>query len=129
MPRNPNFVHIAPRLAPELVARLEDRQEREGLRSFTAAVRAELVERLAAGGPFGPILAPPTSAKRRELWLPRDLMEQVWDQAEAADASASNMLITILAAGADQPAASSTGSEAEVAARQGARGQQQPIAA
>lgn len=129
MPTNPNFVHVAPRLSAELVARLEKRQARQGLRSLTAAVRIELSQRLAEGGDFGPVLAPPTSAKRCELWLPRELMEQVRVQAEASDASTSNMLATILAAGVGRAAALSAACDEEAAARLAVHGPQQQAAA
>lgn len=98
MPTNTDFAHVAPRLSAEILSRLAVRQERENLRSLTAALRAELEERLAAGGPFGPVLAAPASAVRKDFWLPRALVEEIRCQARTCDANPSLMLVTILEA-------------------------------
>lgn len=128
MPNNPRFVHVAPRLSPELLAHLTLRQSREGLRSLASAVRAELTDHLAKGGPFGPVLAPSASSKRQELWLPRELMAQVRALAVEHDASASNMLTTILGAGV-HPGLSSAGHAAVKEDPQAVRAQPPPVAA
>ena len=102
MPHNPAFAHVAPRLSAALVERLEERRSTEKLRSLTTAVRLELEERLAAGIEFGPLLAPRSSATRKELWLPRVLVNQVKDLALEADTTTQIMLATILEAPFDR---------------------------
>ena len=85
-----------------LIERLEQRVTAEKLRSFTMAVRLELEERLAADFPHGPLLAPRSSATRKELWLPRVLVNQVKDLALEADTTTQIMLATILEAPFDR---------------------------
>ena len=102
MPNNPAFAHVAPRFSASLIERLEARRDAEKLRSFTLAVRLELEERLAADFPRGPLLAPRSSATRKELWLPRVLVNQVKELALEADTTTQIMLATILEAPVDR---------------------------
>lgn len=94
---NPNCAHVAPRFPSYLVDHIAKRQQRENLKTFSAAARLELIEALEAGGPYGAAPATTELAIRKELWLPRDVVQQVRNIAEASAATTSTTMIAILA--------------------------------
>lgn len=98
------YAHVAPRLTIDLLSRLQARQASEARSSINAVVKVELEERLGGDGCFGPVLCPPSSAVKTDLYLDREIYERVRALADASDAKVAHMLFTILAAPAPSPA-------------------------